>query len=60
VAARGLLYFSSVLWWFRTPAYPVNALNMALSSLGTGGEIAGVFRRVFRIPGTLAFPGCSR
>jgi hypothetical protein len=45
---------------FRTAEYSMNAMNTAYSSLSTGYEIAGVFARVLRIPGTLACPGCSR
>jgi hypothetical protein len=45
---------------FETPEYSMNVMNTAYSPLSTGYEIAGVFARVLRIPGTLACPGCSR
>jgi len=56
---RLALFFFYAMVGFEPLHISVNAMNTAYLPLSTGYEIAGVFARVLRIPGTLACPGCS-
>ena len=58
LSTRGAACFIFYLCYGRSIV--MNAMNTAFRQLSTRYEIAGVFARILRIPGTLACPGCNR